>query len=348
MSNAPTDLLFDPPAGALAESLRVATKKPREGKIKHIVLDRQQLCWAAIDLEHLIGADHPARAIGDILTGMDVSRFEQEILTREHQVGRPCWPARELISVWTYAYSMGVSSAREIERLMEHEPGLRWLVADQSINHHSLSDFRVQHQEALQGLFVQILAVLEQEGMVDLATVMHDGTKIEAVAGTGSYHRRGTLEKHLEQARQAVQQLQSESNGNNEEAGKRRAAARRRAAREKLERMEAALKKMKQLEQDSRASAKAQLRVSESEAEARKMKVNDGGWTLDYNGQLSTGSQPQGDCGSGGEYGGQRPPPTATGNEASGRQLRQVTGSGNRRQRLREPRQRGDDDREGH
>ncbi len=326
----------------------MATKKPREGEIKHIVLDRQQLCWAAIDLEHLIGADHPARAIGDILKGMDVSRFEQEILTREHQVGRPCWPARELISVWTYAYSMGVSSAREIERLMEHEPGLRWLVADQSINHHSLSDFRVQHQEALQGLFVQILAVLEQEGMVDLATVMHDGTKIEAVAGTGSYHRRGTLEKHLEQARQAVQQLQSESNGNNEEAGKRRAAARRRAAREKLERMEAALKKMKQLEQDSRASAKAQLRVSESEAEARKMKVNDGGWTLDYNGQLSTGSQPQGDCGSGGEYGGQRPPPTATGNEASGRQLRQVTGSGNRRQRLREPRQRGDDDREGH
>ena len=86
VSNAPTDFLFDTGAAVLADSPQAAGKEPREGKIKHIVLNRQQLCWAAIDLEHLIGADHPARAIGDILKGMDVSRFEQEILTREQQV----------------------------------------------------------------------------------------------------------------------------------------------------------------------------------------------------------------------------------------------------------------------
>jgi hypothetical protein len=171
---------------------------------------------------------------------------------------------------------------------MEQEPGLRWLVADKSINHHTLSDFRVQQQEALQNLFVQILAVLEQEGMVDLETVMHDGTKIEAVAGKGSYHRRGTLEKHLERAQQAVGQLQRESNENNEGANQRRAAARERSARDKVARMEAALAKLKELEQQSPASERAKLRVSESEAEARKMKVNDGGWTLNYNAQLST------------------------------------------------------------
>lgn len=288
MSNAPNDLLFDTPVDAPAHSPQPAAKKRRNGKVKNIILDRQQLCWAPIDLEHLIDADHPARAIADMLQRIDMTPFEEDIQTREQQVGRPCWPVRELIAVWSYAYSMGVSSAREIERRMVYEPGLRWLVADRQINHHTLADFRVQQEQALEGLFVQILAVLEQEGMVDLQTVMHDGTKIEAVASTQSYHRRGTLEKHLERAQEAVRQLQSESQANDEVGDKRRASARQRAAREKLERMEAALEKMKELEEESAESRKAGLRVSESEAEARKMKGNDGGWGLNYNAQLST------------------------------------------------------------
>lgn len=46
--------------------------------------------------------------------------------------------------------------------MQSHEAGLRWLCADESANHHTLSDFRVRYEEALDGLFSQVLAVLEQ------------------------------------------------------------------------------------------------------------------------------------------------------------------------------------------
>ncbi len=72
---------------------------------------------------------------------------------------------------------------------MSHEPGLRWLAAGLEINHHTLGDFRVGNQEALEELFGQFLALLDTAGLVDLSTLLHDGTKIKAVAGKGG--RRG-------------------------------------------------------------------------------------------------------------------------------------------------------------
>src|SRR5579863_8924094 len=118
--------------------------------------------WEAVDLDRLIAQDHPARIIWEVSGGMDLSRFESGRKSKEGQTGRPCWSPRLLVSVWVYCYTLGVSSARGIERSMEHEPGLRWLCAGETVNYHSLSDFRVDHKEALQELFAQFLALLEE------------------------------------------------------------------------------------------------------------------------------------------------------------------------------------------
>ena len=117
---------------------------------------------------------------------VDLGRFEQELKTVEGQAGRPCWPAQLLVSIWVYSYTLGVASARAIERMMSHEP---------AINYHTLADFRVGHKEALEELFAQLLALLEGSGVVDLNALLHDGTKVRAVAGRASLHRRKTLEK---------------------------------------------------------------------------------------------------------------------------------------------------------
>jgi hypothetical protein len=67
---------------------------------------------------------------------MDVSRFEQNCKSQEGSAGRPCWPARLLVSVWVYSYSIGIASARAIEQLMSQYPGLRWLSAtDGELSH---------------------------------------------------------------------------------------------------------------------------------------------------------------------------------------------------------------------
>jgi transposase len=257
-------------------------------RIKTIPLDRSQTSWGPIDLESLIAEDHPARTIWKLCGRFDLSRFEQQCKTKEGDAGRPCWPAQLLVSVWVYSYTLGVASARAIERMLSHEPGFRWLTADQQINHHTLADFRVGHKEPLQELFAQFLALLETGGMVDLSTLLHDGTKVRAVAGRSSLHRRQSVEKRLKQARKVVRDLDRQAEGDSEGMDEKRRAAQARAAQEALQRAEAALEKLKKLEAEAKPSDRESLRVSTSEPDARNMKHPDGGWGPSYNVQIST------------------------------------------------------------
>jgi transposase len=57
---------------------------------------------------------------------------------------------------------------------------MQWLAVLEQVNHHTLSDFRVDRQEALDEVFAQLLALLDSEGLVNSEQVMHDGTKIRA------------------------------------------------------------------------------------------------------------------------------------------------------------------------
>jgi hypothetical protein len=50
---------------------------------------------------------------------LDLSKFEEPLKSRQGGAGRAAWDPRLLESLWVYAYSEGISSAREIERLME-------------------------------------------------------------------------------------------------------------------------------------------------------------------------------------------------------------------------------------
>lgn len=259
------------------------------GKPKFIALNRAQSYWGEIDLESLIEADHPARAIWALTGRLDLGRFEEGIRSREGTAGAPRHSPQLLVSVWVYAYSQGISSARAVERMMSYEPGLRWLCADDPINYHTLSDFRSSQKERLNDLFAKVLAVMEEEGLIDLRTLMQDGTKVRAVASKWSFHGEGTLRNKWEQARALVEELEKQSekeSGENEEKG--RTAARRRAAQARLQRMESSLEELKIRQESVAPSKRNQLRVSDSEPEARKMLQTDGGFAPSYNVQITT------------------------------------------------------------
>jgi hypothetical protein len=188
------------------------------------------------------------------------------------------------VSIWVYAYSEGIGSAREVERLMQYEPGLQWLCGLQGTNHHSLSDFRVDHRAALDELFTQLLGLLESEGLLSLEQVMHDGTKIRALAGADSMRREKTVREHLERARQLVEAM-----GDPRDDQNRREAARRRSARERKEKLEHALEQLRQMEAErDKRDDEAEPRVSESEPEVRLMKHGDNAIVPSYNVQIST------------------------------------------------------------
>jgi transposase len=173
--------------------------------IRHV--NRQQMSWRAVDVERLIGEDHPARAIWALVGGLDLRRFYEGIASSAEEGGRPAFDPQLLISLWVYAYSQGIGSAREVARRCEYDPAFQWLTGLDEVNYHTLADFRVQRQQELDELFTQVLAALSKEGLVTLEQVMQDGTKIKAQASVRSYRGEETIREHLERARRRVAEM---------------------------------------------------------------------------------------------------------------------------------------------
>ena len=251
----------------------------RQARLK--VVDRSQLLMRTVDVEQLIGEDHPARAIWEFVSQLDLSRYTEQVRSVAGSAGRPAFDPRLLVSLWVYSYSRGLSSARAIERQCEYDPAYQWLTGMEGISAHTLSDFRVAHAQALHELFVQTLGLLSADGLITLERVMLDGTKVRANASSSGFRRKPTVEEYLEQAREAVEALEAQTE---EESSRQMQAAQQRAKRERQERLESALK-----EYDKLKAAKSRIdRVSTTDPDARVMKQAEGGSAPSYNVQVST------------------------------------------------------------
>ena len=251
-------------------------------------IDRQQMRLHPVEVERLVEADHAVRAIWELIGRRDLAGFYAPIKAVDGVAGREAIDPQLLISLWVWAFSEGVSSAREIERRCAYHPVYQWLTGLEVINYHTLSDFRTQHLEALRQLFVEVLGVLDQAGLVSLGPMMHDGMKVKANAADNSFRREGTLQQHLEAARQRVEQMEREA-GQNQDLTPRQQAARLRAGREKRQRLEQALAELKQIEAHSKDPGQA--RASQTDPQARIMQQAQGACGPAYNVQLSTDGQ---------------------------------------------------------
>jgi transposase len=149
-----------------------------------------------MNVERLVAEDHEVRAVWEFVGRMDLSGYDEEMDAVEGEAGRCALDPRLMISLWIYAYSKGVSSAREISRLCESDSAYQWLTGIEPINYHTLSDFRVDHKEALDELFTEILGLLSAEGLISLERVMHDGTKVKACASADTFRREERVRAH--------------------------------------------------------------------------------------------------------------------------------------------------------
>ena len=252
---------------------------------RYLPLDRKQLRLQPLDVERLIEQQHPARKIWRVVGGLDLSGFEVDARAVEGRAGRSAHSPHLLVSVWIYAYSKGLHSAREIARQMEYEPGLEWLTALRPVNHHTLSDFRVNYGEALRELFEQVLAMLTMKKLITLERVATDGTKIRADVSKKSFSRAGNIRKHLNLARRHIEEL--ERREAEEQTSKRRQAARRRAAREQEQRLDEALEEIEQLRAAKKDNKTKEPQASSTDPAARFMRMHDGGVAPAYNVQIT-------------------------------------------------------------
>src|ERR1700686_1286338 len=249
-------------------------------------VNRQQMSWRAVDVDKLIAEDHRARAIWTLVGRLDLSPFYRAIERSTEEGGRPAFDPQLLISLWVYAYSQGIGSAREVARRCAYDPAFQWLTGWEEVNYHTLADFRVEKQQELDELFTQVLAALSQEGLITLEQVMQDGTKIKAQASSRSYCQEETIREHLERARRRVAEM---GDPRNEESSPKAKQAQVRAQRQQQERLESALEELQKWQvRKSGEKAKKKTRVSNSDPQARAMHQPDGGLALSYNAQIST------------------------------------------------------------
>lgn len=269
---------------------------------------RDQLELQAVDLESLLPADHRARTVWSFVEGLDLSELYAEIKAVEEHPGRPPIDPQILMALWLYATLEGVGSARALERLCDEHNAYRWICGGVSVNHHTLSDFRVTHVNFLDELLTRSVAALMMQGAVTLNRVAQDGVRVRANAGSSSFRRRKRLNKFLEMADEQVQRLRRELEEDPAASENRQQAAQRRAARERQERVTQALDEMEQIEAQYAArdahgnkrkkpqldgtrsppQEKREPRVSTTDPQARKMKGADGGTRPSYNVQFAT------------------------------------------------------------
>lgn len=187
--------------------------------------NRQQVEFRASAWDDLLPADHQARIVWKYVEGLDLSPLRDEIKAVAGRPGHPVIDPRILMTLWLYATLRGVGSARELARRCEDDLPFQWICGGVSVNHHTLSDFRVARPEFLDQTLTRSIALLVQEELVTLDRVAQDGMKVRASAGAASFRRRETLETHLEEARQQVETLKQELDADPAAANRRQQAA---------------------------------------------------------------------------------------------------------------------------
>jgi transposase len=232
--------------------------------------------------EDTLPKDHRARLLWRIVETLDLSLFTKDAKAVEGRQGRALMSIRMLLTLWVYAISEGMGSAREIARKITTDDAFRWIVGEEHVGHAKLSEFRVGHREALDKLLTDVLASLMHSNLLSLELVAQDGTRVRAHASAPSFRREQSLLQCREQAALHVKAVFAEAD--DPSVSEREQRAREAAALDYQRRVEAAIDTVRDLQTEGKLAPRA----STSDADARNMKMGDGGFRPAYNVQLAT------------------------------------------------------------
>jgi transposase len=291
---APLEAPRDPAPAACQSPVRLRTP------------ERRQMEMIPRCLDDWVSPQHPVRQIAEVVEHLDLSAFCQPIKAREGVAGRDATDPKLLVALWLYACVRGIGSAHELARQCQENLAFLWLLGGVTVNHRLLSDFRSEGGSALDQLFTQVVASLVDHGVVKGSRISQDGVRVRVGAGASSFRREERLEKLLEEAKQHVRELREELDSSAVRAKRtaRQRAARQRAAQEKQERRERAIAQLPELKRRQEEAAQRagqgergrelrekQPRVSTTDAEARVMKMPNGGYHPAVNVQLATDTE---------------------------------------------------------
>lgn len=287
--------LPEPSEAQVQQARAKETRRRAQGSPRLLEPNRLQVELRASDLESLLAEDHRARLVWGYVVRQDLSKLIEVVKARGSNAGRAAIDPRILFALWLYATLDGVGSGREVTRLSQEHDAYRWICGGVSVNYHAVNDFRSGNAELMDELLTDNVATLAAAGAISLERVAQDGMRVRADAGAASFRRQASLQEHLNEAGELVQALKKQAQADPGRAKRQAQAAKLRAAQEREERIQAALEQLPEVAATKkRNGGKAdQARASTTDADARVMKMGDGGFRPAFNVQFATTCEEQ-------------------------------------------------------
>ncbi len=165
--------------------------------------DPHQTLLLPPNLEEWLPREHLARFISDFVdTEIDLTRFFQGYENEEG--GNPAFHPALMLKLWLYGYCVGTTSSRKVARATFEDVAFRYLAADQHPTFTPLARFRLRNLANLDRLFLDVVRLCQEAGLVGMVRVALDGTKVKANA---SKHKAMSYGKMLEKERQLDEEL---------------------------------------------------------------------------------------------------------------------------------------------
>src|SRR6201982_3447051 len=140
---------------------------------------------------------HLARFVGEVVDGLELSAMSKSY----RGSGSASYHPAVLLSLLVYGYATGVFSSRKLERATYDSVAFRFVAATQHPDHDTIAAFRRRFLKPIEALFVQVLQLAREIGVLKLGTIALDGTKIHANASRHSalsYEHAGKIEAQLQ------------------------------------------------------------------------------------------------------------------------------------------------------
>src|SRR3954447_12465891 len=142
--------------------------------------DRAQAFLMPPDLREWVGPGHLAWFVVEAVGELDLTAFFARY--RQDGWGRAAYDPAVMVALILYAYAVGVRSARAVERRCVEDVAFRVVAANLRPDHATIARFRAEHEQALAGLFGQVLAMCQRAGLVRAGVIAVDSTKVAANA----------------------------------------------------------------------------------------------------------------------------------------------------------------------
>jgi transposase len=159
---------------------------------------RDQPLLLPVDMREWLPEDDLVFVVLDAVATVDLGEFCCRYRADGH--GRAAFDPEMMVALLLYGYCQGERSSRVIEKRCVRDVGYRVITGGLRPDHATIARFRARHQEALGGLFSQVLRLLAAEGMVSLGVLSLDGTKLAGNAAQKANRTLPQIEKLLEEA----------------------------------------------------------------------------------------------------------------------------------------------------